>query len=264
MVARSTERPDERLARHIVSTVLGVPVERHDYGTAPRQVDALVCYPDRVAALEVVADPDKEFNDQQVALYGKKNPLEVPGLRKSWIVLLSRQAKINNVKRALPALLLDLQDNPPPKRSPWDVEPSELNRLGITSADPIYESTESGRVWLLPVGWGGWVGDEGTVGEWVTRVLVEKAADVPAKLAAHPGVVERHAFIWTIPSSDMGVQVQLECGDDHPFPVAPPTLPTGVTHVWVAGSARYQGVLAWFPGRGWWRTPWTWPSDGSA
>jgi len=117
VVARSTERPDERLARHIVSTVLGVPVERHDYGTAPRQVDALVCYPDRVAALEVVADPDKEFNDQQVALYGKKNPLEVPGLRKSWIVLLSRQAKINNVKRALPALLLDLQDNPPPKRS---------------------------------------------------------------------------------------------------------------------------------------------------
>jgi hypothetical protein len=35
-----------------VSTVLGVP--------------------------EVVADPDKGFNDQQVALYGKENPIEVP------------------------------------------------------------------------------------------------------------------------------------------------------------------------------------------
>ncbi len=241
-----------------------MPVERFDDGTAPGQVDALVRYPDRLAALEVVADPDKPFQRQLDALYGKKNPIEVPGLRKSWIVSLSRQAKINNVKRALPALLLDLQDNPRPERSPWDVEPSELDRLGITSASPIDESTVSGYVWLVPVGWGGGSGDERTVGEWVTRVLVEKAPDLPGKLAAHRDVAERHAFIWTISSSDMAVQVQLEAGDDHPFPAAPPTLPAGVTHVWVAGWASYQGVLAWFPDRGWWRTPLPWTSDGPA
>lgn len=159
-----------------------MPVERFDDGTAPGQVDALVRYPDRLAALEVVADPDKPFQRQLDALYGKKNPIEVPGLRKSWIVSLSRQAKINNVKRALPALLLDLQDNPRPERSPWDVEPSELDRLGITSASPIDESTVSGYVWLVPVGWGGGSGDERTVGEWVTRVLVEKAPDLPGSL----------------------------------------------------------------------------------
>ena len=86
------------------------------------------------------------------------------------------------------------------------------------------------------------------MGEWVTRVL-RREADVAAKRAAHPDVAERHAFIWATPASDMEVQTQLEPGDDHPFPVTAPTLPSGVT----------QGVLAWFPDRGWWRTPWEWP-----
>jgi hypothetical protein len=43
-----------------VRTVLGVPVCRFEDGTAPRQVDALVHYPDRLAALEIVTDPDKD------------------------------------------------------------------------------------------------------------------------------------------------------------------------------------------------------------
>ena len=49
------------------------------------------------------------------------------------MVLLSRKAKINRVKAALPGLLLDFQDNPPPRRQPFD-EPSQLDRLGITKA----------------------------------------------------------------------------------------------------------------------------------
>jgi hypothetical protein len=49
------------------------------------------------------------------------------------MVLLSRKAKINRVKAALPGLLLDFQNNPPPRRQPFD-EPSQLDRLGITKA----------------------------------------------------------------------------------------------------------------------------------
>jgi hypothetical protein len=101
-------------------------------------------------------------------------------------------------------------------------------------------------------------GTEHAVGEWVTTVLGEQA-DVAAKLVAHRGVTERHAFIWATITSDVGVQIELEPGDDHPFPVTAPTLPAGVTHVWAAGSQWSQGVLAWFPDRGWCRTPWRWP-----
>ena len=48
----------------------------------------------------------------------QKDRIEVSGLRKSWMVLLSRKAKINRVKAALPGLLLDFKttrhhgDNP--------------------------------------------------------------------------------------------------------------------------------------------------------
>jgi hypothetical protein len=181
---------------------------------------------------------------------GKKNHvIEVSGLRGSWIVTLSCEAKINKVIQAPPELLRDLQDNPRPKRPPWDIEPSELDRLGITRARPT-ASNLPGRVYLLPKRWGGFAGTEHTVGEWVTRILDEQA-DVAAKLAANRGVAERHAFIWTTLTSDMEVQTQLEPGDDHPFPVTAPTLPTGVTHVWVADMYWSQGVLAWFPDGGW-------------
>jgi hypothetical protein len=64
----SAERDNERVARHIVSTVLGVPVKRFDYGTAPRQVDALIHSPASKAALEIVADHDPESKAQWDAL----------------------------------------------------------------------------------------------------------------------------------------------------------------------------------------------------
>jgi hypothetical protein len=277
---RPDEGRDELWAREIVETILGVPVERFDDGTAPRQVDALVRYPDRVAALEIVSDPDKPFQSLQAEL-DRENPITVPGLHESWVVvLLSREswmvvlsaeakikkikAKIKKIKQELPALLLAFQDNPSPKREPMGYRTFELHRLGILSAKPIDNSTAPGRVWLTLEAWGVGTGDERTVGEWVTRVLVEKAPDVPTKLAAHPDdVAERHAFIWAIPISDRGVLAQLEPGDDHPLPVTAPTLPEGVTHVWVAGFWS-PGVLAWFPGRGWWRTPLPWTSDGPA
>jgi hypothetical protein len=254
------EGDDEQLARQVVEAVLGVPVTRFDDGTLNSQVDALIHYPDRQAALEVVADHDQAFNAQQDALHDSNDRIEVPGLRDSWTALVSRNAKINRVKEALPALLLGLQANPIPRRSRLGYRTFDLVRLGITSAWPMTSSVP-GRVYLVPQAWGGFAGAEHIVGEWVTRVLDEQA-DVPAKLADHPDVAERHAFIWATPTSDMGVQMQLEPDEDHPFPVTPPALPSGVTHVWIGGRMWRQGVLAWFSDRGWWRTPWTWPSEG--
>ena len=262
MRSKAKEGDDELLARHVVVMVLAVPVERFDYGTAPRQVDALVHYPDRVAALEVVGDHDPKFRRQEEALTRVKHQIDVSGLRKSSMVLLTRKANINKVKEALPTLLLDLQHNPPARRQPWDIEPSELDRLGITKVWLNERSTVSGRVYILPQAWGGFAGNEHTVGEWVAEVLRDQD-DVPRKLADHPDVEERHAFIWTTVTSDMAVQLQLQPANEHPFPTTAPTLPEGVTHVWVAGRSISQGALAWFPDRGWWRTPWRWPSEGS-
>jgi hypothetical protein len=209
-VSRPTESSDEENARHIVSTVLGVPVDCFEDGTAPRQVDALIRYPDRDAALEVVGDHDMAFNAQQDALHRKKNhAIEVSGLHESWTVLLSRTAKIKRVKEALPALLLAMQANPPPRRSQLGYRTRELDRLGIKTAWPQETGTVPGCVYLTPASVWGFAGTEHTAGEWVTSVLVEKAPDVPRKLADHPGVDERHAFIWVRPTSDFGCRHSL-------------------------------------------------------
>jgi hypothetical protein len=105
---KSAERDNERLARYIASTVLGGPVKRFDYGTAPRQLDALIHYPASRAALEI------ESKAQWGALRCVKHQIRVPGLRQVWHVLLSDKANINRLKRELPALLLTWHDIPPP------------------------------------------------------------------------------------------------------------------------------------------------------
>ena len=120
-----------------------------------------------------MADHDPEYNLQSDALSRVKHQIEVSGLRKSWMVLLSRKAKINRVKAALPGLLLDFQDNPPPRRQPFD-EPSQLDRLGITKAWPIDRGSVSGRVYLVSQGWGGFAGTEHTVGDWVTKSFARR------------------------------------------------------------------------------------------
>ena len=261
VVARSNERANERLARHIVSTVLGVPVDRFEDGMANRQVDALIRYPDRLAALEIVADHDAAFNAQWDALNRLGHKLQVPGLRQAWMVQLGRRAKIRDVERELPAMLLAQQDSLPPEGLLWDDESSDLERLNIRSARPIDDSMASGLAYLYAEGWWGPASEEHVLAEWVTGVLSEQS-DVPAKLAGHPGVAERHAFVWARFNSGFGVHDQLHRDEGLPVPTTAPTLPPGVTHVWVAGSLRDQSTLAWFPNRGWWRTSWRWPQEG--
>lgn len=241
MAGKSPERPEEQVARHIVSTVLGVPVTRFEDGKANRQVDALIRYRDRDAAvkdapLEVVADHNSAFMAQWEALGRRGRKLDVPGLRDGWLVQLRHRAKVSRVKSVLPALLLAWQDSPP-GGEPWEAN-EDLYRLGVLHAEPN-ANMPLGRVYLSSEGFWGFAGDERAVAEWVERMLSEQP-DVPAKLAAHPGAGERHAFIWAPPSSDFGVQARLEIGGDDPFPVTPPQLPSGVTHVWIGGQTPRQ------------------------
>src|SRR5215204_5678435 len=100
---------------------------------ANAQVDALVHYPDRKAALEVVADYDAAFNEQWAALERIGQRVDVPALGQCWMVQLQRDASVRRVVNELPALLLDWQDNPPPDRPRW-AAPDELDDLKILSA----------------------------------------------------------------------------------------------------------------------------------
>lgn len=252
------ERINERVARHIVSQALNVPVSRFEDGLADSQVDALIHYPDRHAALEVIGDHEEAFNRQWAALDRLGHRLIVPGLRYRWCVQLARRAKINEVARKLPAMLLRYEDEPDElssARARWGTAPDNMAALGVLMVY-IIGGGPAGRVDLHVEGWSGSAGS-GAVGAWVAEVL-ESQPDVPAKLLAHP-TSEKHAFIWTTIGSSYSVQFAIE-NRAQPLPEVAPELPEGVTHVWVAGSFTSQGCLAWFPDRGWWRVPWAWPS----
>jgi hypothetical protein len=252
------EKPNERLARHIVSTTLGLPVTRYEDGTADSQVDALIHGSEGAAVLEIVADHEASFNAQWDALERVGHRVEVPGLRRAWSAQLARRSKVNGVVKALPLLMRRLEGQLNDARRPRDL-PEALTRLGIKMLYPLDDDKRSGYVNLHPEGWGGFASSE-TMGHYVERILAN-ADDVPSKLAKH-AASEKHAFIWTTIGTDYGIQFQLE-RRDQPLPKDPPRLPQGVTHVWVVGSFTSQGAVAWFPDRGWWRPDWAWPEDHS-
>ena len=247
-----SEKPNEVAARQIVSQALGVPVDRFEDGRSPSQIDAAIRYADgRIAALEIVADHEDEFNAQWSALQKIDHRVPVPGLQRSWLAHLARRAKVRDVTRYLPEIVAQLDEG-------RDVSADRLDRLGVTWLEPLGADTTlpAGHVYLFAEGWGGSAGPADEVPSFVERVLAEHD-DVASKLAAHGGA-ERHAFIWTTIGSDYAVQFALE-DREQPLPTRAPRLPKGVTHVWVAGSFTSQGVLAWFPDSGWWRTPFVWP-----
>lgn len=254
-----TERLNERAARHVVSAVLGVAVDRHEDGKAPSQVDALIRWPERpAAALEIVADHESKFNKQWDALEKVRHHVNVSRLDKRWSVHILRSARVTKLVKELPDVLRSLQ-HAPGAVDGWARRnlPAELAGLGVASARPLDDS--GGRIELLTEGWSGCASSDDPVGEWVTGVLT-RHPDVPAKLRVHPSP-EKHAFIWTTIGSSYEVQFALE-DRGQSLPTREPELPEGVTHVWVAGSMSSQGCLAYFPERGWWRTGWAWPPEG--
>lgn len=245
------ERPNERLARWIVAEVLRPPVRRFEDGRRNAQVDAEIVLQDHRTGLEIVSDQDPVFNGQWAALEKIGHKVEVPGLERRWIVSLTRRAKIKDVVVGLPTLMLRLPSGEItwPR---WGV-PDEFERVGAISAHPI-EDERSGVVHLTTEGWSGSAG-ESVLSPWIDEMF-SRHPDVPHKLAAHP-TADGHAFLWVTTSSDFAVQFALE-DRGQGVPTDTPTLPEGVTHIWVAGSASSQGVVAWFPDGGWWRTPWQW------
>jgi hypothetical protein len=249
------ERPNERLARHIVATALGVPVRRFEDGKANGQVDAVFSQPDGVAALEVIADHEDAFNAQWDALEKVRHRVFVPGLRDAWSAQLARTARVKDVVRRLPSLMVALQDAASEPMADVRSIQEDIERLGIRMLYPL-KGDSSGYVNLHAEGWSGFASEQ-RLAQFVEDVL-RQAPEVPLKLAAHPAL-QRHAFIWTTIGSDYGIQFQLE-QRRQPITSESPQLPAGVTHVWVAGSFTSQGVLAWFPDKGWWRPDWQWPS----
>lgn len=176
----------------------------------------------------------------------------MPSLNQTWTAQLARSASVKDVVKSLPDLVVELEHSQESAVAHAETQEA-IRRLGVQMIHPL-EGAQPGRINLRAQGWVGW--SNLTVAQYVEKVLAV-AADVPHKLNRHPAAL-KHAFIWTTIGTDPGIQSMLE-NRDETLPLDAPSLPEGVTHVWVAGSFVGQGVVAWFPERGWWRPDWSWP-----
>ncbi|WP_157987991.1 hypothetical protein [Jiangella endophytica] len=249
------ERRSETLARMVVSHVLELEVRRHDDGRRPSLVDAQIMFPSCPAGMEVVSDESPDERRQSAALDKFGRVLDVPGLTHDWLVWLRRTADVRRVRLKLPGLLRQVERGDLIIRKP-SVVPDEFTGIGIFRiVESRLSESDSPQVRLMTEPWSGSAEDE-SLDRWL-RKMFEQHADVPRKLAAHP-TEHGHAFLWIGMRTENSVQLALE-NRGQGLPGTNPELPQGVTHLWVASPFSSQGVLAWFPDRGWWRTPWRWP-----
>jgi hypothetical protein len=251
-------RPDdplERLARRIVAAELGVAVTLLDDGSAPRLPDALIHLEAGPVPLEVVRDEDPLFEQQWAELRRRGRVLRTD-LPSSWYVTLNNRGHVRDLHATLPRALASWPW--PENIHGYDEVPPALERLGVVDVREL-EQGERGLIVLSHEGWNSW-DDPIELNEWVARTF-RKAPDVPSKLAAYGGE-QRHAFIWARDSTAWNVMAVLVPEDDNDarLPVHGPTLPAGVTHVWVASTRTRRGCLV-LEGDRWRRTGWITADD---
>jgi hypothetical protein len=103
--------------------------------------------------------------------------------------------------------------------------------------------------------------DIDAVSDWLDREL---ASDLmlrkSEKLMARPGYSERHLFIgvsWSAPSEVLSL-LRTQAVE---LPRKPPTLPTGVTHLWLWDAFFPGRAIAWWPQRMWFDVAHAWVTD---
>jgi hypothetical protein len=245
------ERIEEELARRAVASYLGVQVRRFEDGTSNGQVDALIEVGDGYP-LEVVAEHDVVYRRLWAALNKYGHVVEL-GLSHDWYIRLTRSARVREIHRVI------LEELPPPETALniSGVMPSPtLTKLGVRAVSASPNAKHNGALFFMgPI----WMGSGGVdvLGEWASRFL-NSQPDVSEKLSRHGGA-ETHAFVWATLGSDFGAESQMS--GDGPEPNRPPTLPAGITHLWVGSTTRGREVLHWSPTSGWIHTGWWTPAE---
>ena len=260
-------RAAEEWARRIISVALSREVELHDDGSQPSMYDLRIGPADSPErAIEVVGAVDPVWTETWNV--GPARELWQLGLRGDWMVSVDPGANFRQMKKALPDLLRQVEDdglaavprNDVLRRHRRDVYDAMAN-LGVDYMS-MYRADGSGSVTFTMAGAGGAVDNEGlALSRWVEDFLADPGrADVRFKL---DGVApHRDVFIGvTLDGAPWAVVSYLTkfSRTEASLPPDTPALPQPVTGVWVAATlsfgealgVRYEdGAWSWFRSRG--------------
>ena len=176
-------------------------------------------------------------------------------LRGGWLVSVTPQCMVKNLRRSLPGVLERLEQ---PGSAPGIGEVDDLlTTLGVVSVEPV-RTDHPGTIYVTISRHarytGGWVADTGNgLVSWSDKWIAEPGqADNLAKLRS-AAAVERHLFVvlpgfTTAPFSAADLLMR----PDAPLPEIAPTLPVGLTHLWVMSTWNIGDLFHWSP-TGWQR-----------
>ena len=225
---------------------------------------------DVIAIGEVVTTSDERRAEQLRAFGRGELDIESDELACTWWVTVDPKANRKKLRQTLVPLLASIEAAGEHlafvgslHSSKPGVHMDRLRALGVTEA--VCDSgarTGRGQVighlpgieGLLELDWPTF---DGWLGKYLSSEICLRKRD---KLVGSTPVNARHLFIgvtWSVPWAVLRV---LE-DDARDLPPTSPSLPTGVTHLWLFGAELPSRCLAWWPDAGWFDTRQCWATE---
>lgn len=257
----------ELAAARVVARLTGEQVVLQDDNSDDGMVDVRIEYAGREPGyVEIVTDINEPYS-ALITEVQTCQQIAAPNLGRDWWITLSAKAKLKELSKQLPTLLLEIQESDELFESVYPDQCLNEHRHSVVKdlatrgvvqlASCPTPSTKSSQINLYTEGIGGPAEPNWTAYEtWLSEFLFDhRHADVRRKLAA-TYAPERHVFIGATFSTDWATYHSLS-EDYRDLPPSPPTLPTEITHLWVWAYPLGR-CLTWFPNVGWFdpRTRW--------
>jgi len=225
----SIKAGDELLARVLLQHVLGAVVTQHDDGSAPSMYDLDIAYSDgKRAAAEVVSTRDARAMSLAAATQ-REIYTDVAALRSTWFVMMRPEAQVRTLRRAIPAVLTDLETRGLSRVAYRSFESRQtgLADLGVAGCWSTPPSRRPPGFYLLA----DWKFEWGGEGDDIVRrceEFIQTVPDVAQKLRAS-GWPECHAIVVVTPDW-VGPFGGIQHG---PMPTLAPKLPAGISGLWL-------------------------------
>jgi hypothetical protein len=196
--------------------------------------------------------------------------LQVDNLQWQWWVTAPARVDRRQLRLSLPEILAEMEAANERPSMLMPIDPStagpgalRLFDLGVTVVAANSSPGERrGQVRWQPEGIEGELGlDLERVESWLDGFLRGPlAARKVAKLLDVPDVSERHLFVgvsWSVPWA----VIRLFDSDVDALPSRPPSLPAGISHLWIWGCELPNRALAWWPDMGWFDVARQWATE---
>lgn len=259
MSGQSQPSDRERAAYEIVRRILGVEVEHRDDGLRQGEVDAHIIQADGLpSALEVTVVGEQATLEVEQVLIAGDAP-EIPGLQWRWDVRPGPRTRNKGFHDRLAPLLRACERDGvtrPDRLTPRSQAETAALASYLDSDCTIVGNPETnfpGTVEVLPPTMGGAV-DDGLLGlgEWLGTTLTRGHLARHVDKLARTGFDRQHLFL-IVHATGMPFSLYYALAFDTATPPGPPTLPFGLTDLWLSTGWSAGGVLRFNKESGWTR-----------